>query len=146
MEFVEDPQEFASYLASAKREWTKAQENFLGLVEHWQRLGTEHFGGLVSIVQVDGKPVLQGVVIDKGFAVELRPIAVQGNGFGEVVIRVLFDDDLHTEAGRFLINRLGHVVKEDGTILVDVDSGYGSAIIFTSIAKAVLETPYPKAV
>lgn len=146
MEFVQEPQEFASYLGNAKREWAKAQENFLGLVEHWQRLCVEHFGGLVSVVQVEAKPVLQGVVIDKGYAVELRPITVQGSGFGEVIIKVLFSDEVHAEAGRFLINRRGHVVKQDGTILVDVDSDFGSATIFTSIAKAVLETPYPKTV
>ncbi|MNM76566.1 hypothetical protein D3C76_769280 [compost metagenome] len=146
MDFVGKPLEFAPYLGNAKREWSKAQENFLGLVEHWQSLCTEQFGGLVSVIQVNSKPELQGVVIDKAYAVELRPITVGESGFAEVVIKVLFSDAVHAEAGRFLVNRRGNVVKEDGTVLVDIDSDYGSFTIFTSIAKVVLETPYPKIV
>jgi hypothetical protein len=143
MEFVQEPQNFAAFLGSAKRDWTKAEENFFALVEHWQGLCVNHFGGLISIIKVDEKSVLKGVVLNKSYSVELRPIAVQGKGFAEVVIKVLFSEREVCEAGRFLVDRRGSVVQEDGSVVVDADTDLGSAQIFTTIAKAVLETPYP---
>ncbi|KFF82333.1 hypothetical protein [Pseudomonas syringae] len=143
MEFLQEPQNFAVILSSVKRDWAKAEENFFFLVGHWQGLCVNHFGGLISIIKVDEKSVLQGVVLNKSYAVELRPIAIKGKGFAEVVIKVLFSQHEVSEAGRFLVDRNGSVVQEDGSVVVDADTDLGSARIFTTIVNAVLETPYP---
>lgn len=144
MDFVQDPERFTSYLGMVRRDWLKAVENFVELVESWGKLSGDFFPGVTVRLSDDGCS-FEGDVVGKHFTVEIKPLAFEKACFAEVLVYVKFSDDLRAEAARFLLNRRGFVVDGEGVIQVDTETGEGSASVFASIVSAVIQLPTPRA-
>lgn len=141
MDFMQDPEVLTSYLGMVKRDWAKSAEHFVELAEHWDRLTGDFFPG-VSLTRAEDGCSLEGDVVGKRFVVEIKPLAFENACFAETLVFVKFCDS-KVEVARFLLNRRGYVVDSDGAVQVDTDSGEGSARIFASIIRTVIQFPTP---
>jgi hypothetical protein len=142
MDFEQDPDVFPSYLGMVKRDWAKAVENFVELATHWEQLSGDFFPG-VSVKRADDGCSLEGDVVGKRFSVEIKPLAFEKACFAEALVFVKFSDEIKVEAARFLLNRRGFVVDSEGAVQVDTEDGEGSARIFASVIRTVIQLPTP---
>ena len=141
MDFTHDPNEFVGYLASVKRDWTRASKNFLELVEHWQEVSKVHFENLVDVKRATEGNSIEGEVLGKLFSIELSPISQDKVGYAEAVLSTHKIGGARSEIGRFYIHRDGSILGTDGAALVDPQDNLFSYKIFTSIVRAVVEAP-----
>lgn len=146
MKFLDEPENYGMCLAQWKRDWSRATENFFYLAEHWEGISSRHYGSVVSVRKKDGANELEGAVFGKRFTVRLTPIVKAQVGYAEAVISLAEEGNRLNEAGRFLINREGSIVDDNGGVLVSAESDRGSVRMFASIVQAVLEQPASSAI
>ena len=142
MDFTQDPEVITSYLAMLRRDWNKAKEGFVELSKHWESLGSEFFPGVSMSRSTDGTTVA-GDVLGKNFSIYIEPLASDKTCFAQVLVTVKFSGYTQFEAARFLLNRRGQVVGNDGTVQVDTEAEEGSARVFSSIIRTVIQQPAP---
>ena len=142
MDFTQDPDEITSYLAMVKRDWNKAKESFIELSKHWEHLGSDFFPGVSINRSADGATVT-GDVLGKHFSINIVPLAFDKACFAQILIEVKFSGNAQFEAARFLLNRRGQVVDDEGTVQLDAETAEGSARIFSSILRTVIQQPAP---
>jgi hypothetical protein len=142
MDFTQDPEVITSYLAMVKRDWNKAKESFVELSKHWESLGSDFFPGVSVNRSADGTTVT-GDVLGKHFSINIGPLASDKACFAEVLVEVKFSGNAQFEAARFLLNRRGQVVDDEGAVQIDTESGEGSARVFASILRTVIQQPAP---
>lgn len=141
MDFTQDPEEITSYLAIVNRDWNRAKDSFAELSKHWEGLGAEFFPGVSINRSTDGSTVT-GDVLGKNFSIEIGPLAFDKACFAQVLVKVKFSET-QFEAGRFLLNRRGQVVDNQGAVVVDTESGEGSARVLASIIRLIAEHSAP---
>lgn len=139
MDFTRAPEEFISYIAIVKRDWTRASSEFLGLVDHWQDLSLNNFAGMTAISAKEGR--IEGEVLGKQFFIELSPISVDKAGFAEAVLFLRRIGGSNSELGRFNVRRDGSIFSSDGSLLLDSDINGYSYRIFSTVLRAVIEAP-----
>ncbi|WP_415769974.1 hypothetical protein [Pseudomonas sp. LB3P38] len=142
MDFTRDPNNFLRYIATVKRDWTHASAEFLGLVEHWQKLSINHFIGMTSVAAKERS--IEGEVLGKQFSIELNPISLDKAGLVEAVLFLCQVGGSKSQIGRFSIRRDGAIVSSDGSVLVNPQDDRYSYQIFATILQAVIEAPTPE--
>ena len=90
----------------------------------------------------DGTTVA-GDVLGKHFSIGIEPLASDKTCFAQVLVTVKFSGNTQFEVARFLLNRRGQVVGNDGTVQVDTEAEEGSARVFSSIIRTVIQQPAP---
>lgn len=141
MDFTHDPNDFLSYIATVKREWTRASSNFLGLVEHWQDLSMNNFAGISSVAAKEHS--VEGEVLGKQFTIDLSPISQDRTGLAEAVLFLRQIGGSKSELGRFRIRRDGAILSTGGETLLEPEDNHYSYRIFTTVLRAVVEAPAP---
>ncbi|RON05184.1 hypothetical protein [Pseudomonas brassicacearum] len=141
MDFTRDPNDFLSYIATVKRDWTRASSEFLGLVEHWQDLSMNSFAGMTAVAAKERS--IEGEVLGKQFSIELSPISLDKAGLAEAVLFLRQIGGSKSELGRFSVRRDGAIFGGDGSILVDPQDNHYSYKIFTTVLQTVVEAPAP---
>lgn len=141
MDFTRDPEDFISYIATVKRDWTRASSEFLGLVDHWLDLSLNHFAGMTAISVKERS--IEGEVLGKQFSIELSPISVDKAGFAEAVLFLRRIGGSKSELGRFNVRRDGSIFSSGGALLLDSDINGYSYRVFSTVLQAVIEAPVP---
>lgn len=141
MDFTRDPNDFLSYIATVKRDWTRASSELLGLVDHWQDLSMNSFAGMTSVAVKERS--IEGEVLGKQFSIQLSPISLDKAGFAEAVLFLHQIVGSKSELGRFNVRRDGAIFGNDGLLLVDPQDNHYSYKVFTAVLQAVVEAPTP---
>ncbi|MBA1189323.1 hypothetical protein G7Z99_09700 [Pseudomonas entomophila] len=140
MDFQQNPDEFVRYIGQISRDFSHARANFLDRLEHWKLLSEKNFGGLVTIEKLPDDRGFTGAVLSRPFTMLISPLAINGQGRGEVVVTAKDLNGKQFEIARFNVDREGDLADSFAIEGGDRDNMM-SIKIFMGVLKKVVETP-----
>lgn len=96
-----------------------AVEKLVGMVEHWNEVGRDHWGKSLAVSADPENNCINGEFIGKKFVIRYAPLGKDGNGVIEAV--VLIHDLISNkpvEVSRFMVKPDGSILSSGGDVLI----------------------------